>query len=108
MTGGRTSTLLMISAMLFAGCGSADGRRVEPEVERTTAPRASSYVADSVEGSTPCGWLTLPKGGTEYVPCPREELPSPISDSPENDDEFMGPPAGLDPRPEPPGDPPPL
>jgi hypothetical protein len=105
MTGARTSTL-MIGAMLLVACGSSDGTRVAPEIEKATEERSSNYAVTNVEGTTPCGWLEIPNGGTEYVPCTSEGLRSPISDSPETDDEWMGPPAGFDPRPEPPGDPP--
>ena len=106
---GLSASMLFLGVLLVAGCGSAaDGTRVEPEAAKPTEQRDSVYTTTNVPGGTPCGFIEMPNHGTEYVPCPSEGIPSPISDSPANDGEFAGPPPGFDPRPEPPGDPPPM
>lgn len=103
----------LVSVVVFVA--SCSGDYTAPPEAPPPAPsdpeRSVSYPSEG-PGGMPCGLLPWPvsdgDGGLawepRYVPCgggPR----SPISDPPENDNDPGPIPDGLDPRPDPPGDP---
>jgi hypothetical protein len=107
MTAAVRAMLLMASTFAIA-CGGAPPDAVEQGPGETPNDRSSTYSVTVDDSPSPCGWIELPRGALEYVPCPTESMSSPISDSPENDGEFGASPGPFDPRPEPPGDPSPM
>lgn len=100
-------SLLLIAATLPTACGAADPIHSERAIEHPTEERSAIYPVEGPEAFTPCGWLRMPNGKTDYLPCPSTAARSPISDPPEDELDFTSPPV-TDPRPDPPGDPPPM
>lgn len=104
----RFATVLMAASMLFvAACGGAAPDAVEEEPRETPAERPTAYASEPGAAPTICGWVPMPNGPDEYVACPSQEMSAPISD-PADNDEYGAPRGTFDPRPEPPGDPPPM
>ncbi len=102
-------SIVLIAAVLVTACGASEPRRVEQGPDNATEERSTNYTVDAAEAVVVCGWLSMPTGGLEYVPCPSMGPRSPISDPPASDEDDLGAvPGSLDPRPEPPGDPPPM
>ncbi len=98
---------LLIVAVVQLACGGAGDLDTERAVDRGEPERFANYPVEGPGYATPCGWLPMPNGQTDYVPCPSAEARSPISDPPDQEyDDLLGP--VVDPRPDPPGDPPPL
>lgn len=98
--------MLLMASTLLSACGASPGGVVDDEANQTTPDRSSTYVGAKEGASTPCGWVPMPTGEDEYVPCPSRTVRSPISDPPAEEQEHELP-QGFE-RPEPPGDPPPM
>jgi hypothetical protein len=107
MTDAVRAMLLMASVFAMA-CGGAPPDVVEQRQDEPVRDRSSTYSVPVEAAPSPCGWIELPRGALEYVPCPTEGAPSPISDPPGEDEGYGAVPGTFDPRPEPPGDPPPM
>lgn len=108
MTEAHRPTLLL-AAVLLISCGGSDGSPAEPRgVDDRTTERWVDYPVTDPGAPTICGWLTMPNGRIDYVPCPSDEPRSPVSDPPLEDHHDVTLPGARDPRPAPPGDPPPF
>ena len=102
-------SIVLIAAVLVAACGGSEPRRVDQGPDSPTEERSTNYTVNAAGPAAVCGWVLMPTGDSEYVPCPSMSKGSPISDPPASDEDDLGAvPGSLDPRPEPPGDPPPM
>lgn len=98
---------LLAGAVLQFACGSAGDLELARDDDPPAEERFANYPVEGPGAATPCGWLPMPNGQTDYLPCPSTAARSPISDPPDQEyDDLVGPPP-VDPRPDPPGDPPP-
>lgn len=100
---------LLLAVFLLISCGGSDGSPAVSETDHdTTTERDVDYPTTDPGAPTICGWLTMPNGRLDYVPCPSDEPRSPVSDPPLEDRHDVPLPGAPDPRPAPPGDPPPF
>jgi len=103
-------SIAWIAAMFVSACGaSSEPPSLDFHEPETNEDRSSSYSVTAPGAPSPCGWIVMPNGGSEYVACPSSVMRSPISDPPADEEDGLGMvPGRFDPRPEPPGDPPPM
>lgn len=100
---------LLLATILLVSCGGSAGSPAEPgAIDDTTTERHVDYPVTDPGPPTICGWLTMPNGRLDYVPCPSDAPSSPVSDPPLEDRHDVPLPGAPDPRPAPPGDPPPF